>query len=154
MSARNKLNEWYKIDKWIYWDVNIDTFKFERSQLHERIISRSKAKMFFEMFLRSIISVLPHFFPPPLDPAAAAASAFLACFCLMMSASLDNTSSVLLLLILSFTWCDSPLHPSLLGHPCVSGLVTGSLVLPLVLLGGLLPGEVPLVAPGHGEVSQ
>ena len=74
--------------------LNIDTFKFERSQLHERIISRSKAKNVLEIFSPFNFlspSFLPHFFPPPLDPAAAAASAFLACFCLMMSASLQKS---------------------------------------------------------------
>ena len=46
------------------------------------------------------------------------------------------------------------MHSSLLGHSLVGGLVLSGRILARVLLGGLLPGEVPLVAPGHGEISQ
>ena len=46
------------------------------------------------------------------------------------------------------------MHSGLLGHSRIGSLVLGGRGLALVLLGGLLPSEVPLIASGHGAVSQ
>merc|ERR1719225_786802 len=40
-------------------------------------------------------------------------------------------------------------HPLLLGHPLVSILIVSSLLLPLVLLGCLLPRQISLIASRH-----
>merc|ERR1719360_194122 len=68
--------------------------------------------------------------------------------------SSSGSGSLCLLLLLLPHDISIPLHSSLLGHSRVSCLVVGGLSLALVLLGGFLPSEVPLVASGHGAVSQ